>query len=112
MDNCNRVITPSAGVPSADPACNGVKTWTFTYTACDGTPYNWVYTYTISAPTFTLPAAGGSNVPCISDAQVVPTPPVVNNSCGEPISPAGPVVGADPACSGTISICPGIRFYS
>jgi hypothetical protein len=60
-----------------------------------------VYTYTINPPTFTMPAAGGSTVACISNAQVVPTAPVVNNSCGDPLSPTGPVVSPDPACSGT-----------
>ncbi|HJW29004.1 MAG TPA: hypothetical protein VJ508_07095, partial [Saprospiraceae bacterium] len=43
----------------------------------------------------------GSIVPCVTDAQVVPSPPSINDSCGNPISPTGPVVSADPACSGT-----------
>src|SRR5688500_20297653 len=48
VDNCNRPITPSAAVVGADPACAGTKTYTFTYTDCNGTAYEWVYTYTIS----------------------------------------------------------------
>ena len=32
-DNCGRTLTVSAGVPGADPACAGTKTYTFTYTA-------------------------------------------------------------------------------
>ncbi|MFZ5430168.1 MAG: PKD-like domain-containing protein, partial [Bacteroidota bacterium] len=31
-DNCNNTLTPSAPVASADPACGGTKTYTFTYT--------------------------------------------------------------------------------
>src|SRR6185503_11538216 len=46
VDNCGNTITPSAGVPGATPPCSGTKTWTFTYTGCDGVPMNWVYTYT------------------------------------------------------------------
>ena len=85
----------------ADPVCSGTKTYTWTYTDCTGTSGQWIYTYTITPPTFTLPAGGSSTVACISDAQVVPTPPVVNNSCGTPLTITGPVVGADPVCSGT-----------
>ena len=68
LDNCGRTLTVSAGVPGADPACAGTKTYTFTYTACDNTTYPWVYTYTISAPTVTMPAAGASTVACPADA--------------------------------------------
>lgn len=61
----------------------------------------WIYTYTIPASTFSLPPNDGSTVTCISDAQVVPVPPNVSNTCGSPVTPTGPVVGADPVCSGT-----------
>src|SRR5688500_20408276 len=53
-DNCGRTITPSAPVVSADPACGGTKTYTYTFTDCAGVAHQWVYTYTISAPTVTL----------------------------------------------------------
>ncbi len=100
-NSCGTPITPTGPVVGPDPVCSGTKTYTWTYTDCTGTSSQWVYTYTINAPTFTLPAPGGSTVACISNAQVVPTPPVVNNSCGAPVIPTGPVVGADPVCSGT-----------
>ena len=48
-----------------------------------------------------LPANGSSTVACISDAQVIPTPPSVMNSCGSALVVSGPVIGADPICSGT-----------
>ena len=62
-----------------DPVCSGTKTYTWTYTDCTGSSGDWVYTYTISPPTFILPANGVCIVPCLSDAQVIPAPPVVNN---------------------------------
>jgi hypothetical protein len=91
VDNCGRVITPSAPVISADPVCAGTKTYTYTYTDCNGAPYNWVYTYTIAPPTVVLPAPGGSTVACVANA-VAPTPPVVMDNCGRMITPAAPVV--------------------
>src|SRR5678810_788310 len=93
-NSCGDPITISGPVVSADPVCSGIKTYTFTYTNCDGTTADWIYTYTITPPTFTAPGADGSTVPCIADAQVVPTPPAANNSCGDPITISGPVVSA------------------
>ena len=100
LDNCGRTLTPSAAVPGTDPACAGTKTYTFTYTACDNTTTTWVFTYTISAPILTPPAAGSSTVACLADA-VVPTPPTVLDNCGRTLTPSTPVAGTDPACAGT-----------
>ena len=100
-NSCGDPLTLTGPVVGADPVCCGPKTYTWTYTDCTGTSGQWVYTYTVAPSTFILPANGGSTVACISDAQVVPTPPVVDNSCGDPVIPTGPVVGADPVCSGT-----------
>jgi hypothetical protein len=100
-NSCGDPVIPTGPVVGADPVCSGTKTYTWTYTDCSGTAFPWVYTYTITPPTFTIPAAGSSTVACISDAQVVPTPPVVTNSCGDPVTASGPVAGADPICSGT-----------
>src|SRR4030095_12332380 len=99
-DNCGNVITPSAGVAGTDPTCAGTKTYTFTYTNCDGTTQNWIYTYTIAVPTITLPPAGGSSVACLADA-VLPTPPSVMDNCNNPITPSAGVPGTDPTCGGT-----------
>src|SRR5665811_844960 len=100
-NSCNTALTITGPLVGADPVCSGTKTYTYTYTDCSGTSAQWVYTYTITPPTFTLPAAGGSTVDCILAAQTVPVPPVVNNSCLAALTITGPVVGADPVCSGT-----------
>src|SRR4029453_11490434 len=100
-NSCGNAVTITGPVIGADPVCSGTKTYTWTYTDCSGATATWVYTYTITPPTFTLPADGGSIVACIADAQIVPTPPAINNSCGSAITITGPVVGADPVCSGT-----------
>ncbi|MEO6130594.1 MAG: hypothetical protein ABIQ02_02010, partial [Saprospiraceae bacterium] len=100
-NSCNNPVIPTGPVVSPDPVCSGAKTYTWTYADCIGGTIDWIYTYTIPASSFTLPANGSSTVTCISDAQVVPTPPAVTNSCGTFVNPTGPVVGADPTCSGT-----------
>ena len=100
-NSCGNAVTVTGPVISADPVCAGIKTYTWTYTDCSGANATWIYTYTITPPTFVLPADGGSTVVCIADAQIVPTPPVLNNSCGSAITITGPVISADPVCSGT-----------
>ncbi|MEP7375098.1 MAG: hypothetical protein ABI675_16995, partial [Chitinophagaceae bacterium] len=100
IDNCGGVITTSGPVISEDPVCNGTKIYTYTYTDCNGTSYNWVYTYTIAAPAVVLPANGTATVACPFDA-IIPTPPVVIDNCGRPIIPSAPFISIDPICSGT-----------
>ena len=85
VDNCGRTITASAPVVSADPACAGTKTYTYTLYRLCRSSYDWTYTYTISAPTFTIPADGASTVACPADA-VAPTPPNVVDNCGRTYS--------------------------
>ncbi|MFV5703893.1 hypothetical protein ACM55F_18750, partial [Flavobacterium sp. XS2P12] len=58
-DNCGNALTPAAAVISATPACEGTVTYTYTFTDCEGTAHDWVYTYSIDdtiAPTATVPA--------------------------------------------------------
>ena len=100
VDNCGRTLTASAPVISADPLCAGTKTYTYTFTDCAGQSYDWIYTYTISAPTFTMPAAGASTVACPADA-VAPTVPDVVDNCGRTLTASAPVISADPLCAGT-----------
>src|SRR6202008_4895238 len=98
-DACGNPITPTVTSPSPI-ACNGTMVYTFTYTDCAGHTHDWTYTYTISVPDFTLPANGSSTVNCPADA-VLPTAPVVNDACGNPITPT--VVAPSPiACNGTM----------
>ena len=95
-------VTPTGPVVGADQVYYGDEGYPWTYVDCAGTPFDWVYTYTIAS---TCPCGGdppndGSTVAVISDAQVIPTPPSGYDSCGNPITPTGPVIGADPACAG------------
>ncbi|MDP5011027.1 MAG: hypothetical protein NWQ47_07345, partial [Crocinitomicaceae bacterium] len=99
-DNCGRTLTVSAPAVSATPACSGIKTYTYTYTNACGTTYPWVYTYTISAPTVTMPPNAGTTVACPT-AAVAPTAPTVLDNCGRTLSVSAPVISAAPACSGT-----------
>ena len=62
-------------------------TWVYTYTDCAGNTHNWNFIYTIDIPDFTLAADEDSTVNCLADAQVPPTPPAVNDFCGNPITP-------------------------
>jgi hypothetical protein len=117
-DNCSNNLSVALTTTGPDPAgCSGTKAYTFTYTDCDGVTFDWVYTYTISAPVYTQPAAGGSTVACLAAAQTVPTPPTVTDNCSNTLSVALTNTGADPAgCSGTkvytftYTDCDGVTF--
>src|SRR5690606_677071 len=94
-------LTVTGPVVSDDPACSGTTTSLRDALPSSGVAADWTYTYTINPPTSSLPADDGSTVDCIEDAQIVPTPPTVTNSCGDDLTVTGPVVGDDPECSGT-----------
>jgi gliding motility-associated-like protein len=100
-DNCGRTLTVSAPVISAIPTCAGTRTYTYTYTSCDGTPYSWVYTYTVSPPIVVMPANGSSTVACPSNTNTAPTTPVVTDNCGRVLTVSAPVISAIPTCAGT-----------
>ncbi|MXO07497.1 gliding motility-associated C-terminal domain-containing protein, partial [Flavobacterium sp. HBTb2-11-1] len=81
IDNCGNVLTPSAPAISAVPSCNGVETYTYTFTDCVGHKHDWVYTYTIDntvAPQGTAPA--NLTVQCIGDIPVASINAVTNLS--------------------------------
>src|SRR5688572_31621764 len=86
-----RPLTVSAPVVSTPPACTGPITYTFTYTDCAGATYTWVHTTTVQPPTVTMPQPGTSTVDCPANA-TAPTPPVVNDNCGRPLTVSAPVV--------------------
>src|SRR5882672_10694384 len=98
-DACGNTITPTVVAPSPI-TCNGTMVYTFTYVDCAGHSHAWTYTYTISAPDFTLPADGSSTVNCPANA-VLPTAPAVTDACGNTITPT--VVAPSPiTCNGTM----------
>ena len=100
MDNCGRTISGVLSGESTTPTCNGTKTYTYTYTACDGTTQDWVYTYTISAPVWSAPAAAGSTVACPADA-VAPGAADITDNCGRTISGVLTGESTTPVCNGT-----------
>jgi hypothetical protein len=62
-------------------------TWFILYVYdCAANTHVWTYTYTIDIPDFTLPADGCSTVNCARDA-MPPTPPVMQDACGNTITP-------------------------
>ncbi|TVZ59803.1 putative secreted protein (Por secretion system target) [Flavobacteriaceae bacterium MAR_2010_105] len=104
-DHCGNAITPSAAVRGGTyDGCEGTITYTFTYTDCAGNSDDWVYTYTVDLTTG--PDAGaddGSTVECEADA-TEPTPPSVNDHCGNAITPSAAVRGGTyDGCEGTIT---------
>ncbi|RSK38523.1 HYR-like domain-containing protein, partial [Mangrovimonas spongiae] len=96
-DACGNDITPVI-TENADPACEGAKVYTFTYTDCANNEAVYTYTYNIELPAFTVPASETETVDCLADA-VQPTAPVVADACGNDITPVI-TENADPACEG------------
>ncbi|MBK8706308.1 MAG: HYR domain-containing protein [Saprospiraceae bacterium] len=70
------------------------------FTDCEGNTQDWVFTYTIEYEDFTIPPNDGEIVQCADDSDVEPTPPSVDDNCGNPLTPSGPVVSAKPGCTG------------
>jgi len=105
-DYCGNTITPSGPVTGGTYVdCEGTFTYTWTYTDCAGHSHDWTYTYTIVLPDFTVPADDGTTVDCIA-AAIEPVPPVVEDYCGNTITPSGPVTG------GTYVDCEGTFTYT
>ena len=99
-DACGTPITPTM-VVGANPACEGSKTYTFTYTNCAGIFSNWVYTYVIDHTTPpVVPANGTSTVQCVANA-VAPATPTVTDVCGNSLTAVLTNTSSDPVCSGT-----------
>ncbi|MGQ7871454.1 HYR-like domain-containing protein, partial [Sunxiuqinia sp. sy24] len=99
-DNCGNPITPSGPVEGGSyDGCEGTVTYTWTYEDCVGNSHDWVYTYTIEREDFTMPANVTETIACVDDV-VPPTPPVVYDACGNPITPVAGATPATPACNG------------
>ncbi|MGB4848658.1 MAG: hypothetical protein WBP41_12110, partial [Saprospiraceae bacterium] len=99
-DNCGNTLTPAPPVISAQVVCEGDRTYTYTYTDCEGNTHNWVFTYTVEREDFTMPANGSSTVACPVATNTPPTLPAVVDNCGNTLTPTGPVVGAPVVCEG------------
>ena len=62
-DNCNNTLTPGAAVAGGTyDGCEGTKTYTFTYTDCEGNSHDWTYTYTILPPVLTFTNNGLADI--------------------------------------------------
>ena len=98
------VLTSTTDVPTPI-ACEGTRTYTYTYTDCAGKTATWDYVYTITKKNFTMPANDGTTVACIAQA-TQPTPPTVTDNCGGDLTVTGPVEG------GTYNGCEGTKTYT
>ncbi len=103
-DNCGNVIQPTGPVQGGTyDGCEGTVTFTWNYEDCEGNNHDWVFTYTVDLEEYEVPAFDGSIVGCESEA-VEPVPPLVNDNCGNPITPVGPTIGGTfDGCEGTIT---------
>jgi hypothetical protein len=121
-DYCGNTITPSGPVVSAKPTCEGTRTYTWTYTDCEGNSHNWVYTYTVEYEPFTIPVATApvTGLPAASFYQVISCPasaiqpaiPTILDNCGNVLAPTSPfavlnedmnVIGEPYGCEGWVS---------
>ncbi|NNF36336.1 MAG: T9SS type B sorting domain-containing protein, partial [Saprospiraceae bacterium] len=100
-DDCGNIITPVGPIESAVPSCDGDVSYTWTYTDCAGFSHDWIYTITIDFPDFTIPTPTTQTVECYADI-ILPTPPSVQDACGNTIIPEGPFEGTIPNCDGDI----------
>ncbi|MEY3237607.1 MAG: hypothetical protein RI883_1708, partial [Bacteroidota bacterium] len=112
VDNCGRSLTVSAPVVSASPACEGIKTYSYTLTDCAGAMYAWVYTYTIEISTGPVqvggPVTAASTVQCVASAILPATLPVIQDVCGNVLTP----LAGSPVIGGTYAGCEGTRTYT
>jgi len=104
--NCGEVLTPVV-TSSVKPFCEGSRTWSFTYTDCEGNVATWLYIYTIEYQDFTIPASETETVECPLVA-MEPTPPTATDNCGNTVTPTGPVITSTNNASG----CEGARKYA
>ncbi|MEO7906714.1 MAG: hypothetical protein ABIT06_07060, partial [Saprospiraceae bacterium] len=106
IDVCDNVLLPD-GPPVINDSpssltCEGSRTYTFTYTDCEGLAVTWVYTYTIEyVPFQPIPPMSG-----VADCYlniVLPALPVVMDNCGVLLFPSGPVETGTSICEDTIT---------
>ncbi len=108
QDVCGNVLTPAAPTHGGTYAgCEGTYTWEYLYTDCSGLTYTWVYTYNIDMTTAPAEVGGpvsasGGTVECLSDAVAPTTFPVIQDVCGNVLTPVlQPNGGTYAGCEGT-----------
>lgn len=102
VDNCGNLLSP-VGSPVVSPQvmCEGNRTYSYTYTDCEGNSHVWVFTYTVERNEFSTPTNGFATVACPAQAEIVPTPPTVLDNCGNILVPIDTIVSSIPiACEG------------
>ena len=95
-DACGTTLgTGQPAVGGTYTACEGSKTYTYTYEDCAGHTASWTYTYTIDRTTVPHedggPVETSSNVTCLTATGTAPTLPVMKDVCGNTLSPSAPV---------------------
>src|SRR5690606_26038326 len=75
---------------------------TFTITNSCGNTETAVQNITITQSDFALPTNGASTVACLADAKVEPSAPIVNDACGNAMTPDLKTTPADVACEGAM----------
>ena len=113
-DVCGNTLAPT-GPPSVGGTylgCEGTYTYTYNYVDCSGLPYTWTYTYMIDHVTAPSETSGpvstsGGTVECVTSATAPFVLPLVNDVCGNPLSPSGP-----PVIGGTYAGCEGTYTYT
>ena len=108
QDVCGATLSPT-GAPAIGgtyAGCEGTYTYTYNYVDCSGLSTSWTYTYNIDRTTApATPPNGSATVECASSA-TTPSAPAVNDVCGTPLTPTGPVQ------SGTYTNCEGTIIYT
>ncbi|MFV8344748.1 immunoglobulin domain-containing protein, partial [Flavobacterium sp. ZB4P13] len=111
-DNCGSTLSPTPASPATGgtyDGCEGTKTFTYTYTDCEGNSQDFVYTYTIEREPFTTIAPAGSTVACVASAVTSTIQlPTVTDNCGNTLSPTP----ASPATGGTYDGCEGTKTFT
>ena len=102
-DDCGNSGTVVGEQNVSGTDCETVYTRTWTYTNICGEVLSHTQVITVEREDFSMPSNTGSQVAC-ADLATEPTPPAVDDNCGNPITPTGPTVGGDyDGCEGTIT---------
>ena len=101
-DNCGTALTPSGPLETGAAVCEGVITYTWTYTDCEGNKQDYVHTITIEYEPFAAITPTMDVADCYANI-LLPTPPSVTDNCGTALTPSGPVETGTSACEGMIT---------